>query len=322
MTRSAINALIVDIIAGEPPDRVSPTAWMDRYLSGGRARHARGRGPMRALQSGEPSTMRARATRSDTWSFAEGALLLAGGVALAAASAGLVERLLGTLPKTLRETANGFALKPALSLRPIIGAARRVQYALEDGALENARMLLSRDLVARNTSTLTEEEVAGAVIESLAEKLSSGVVAPLLAYRLGGLPAAYAYRIINSADAMLGSHTPELEWFGKAAARADHAVNFLPARITAALICAAALSARGSAESALRIARRDARKTASPNAGWPTAAMAGALDVRLARVDQFALNAGGYSPIPRDIARACRIALTVSAAAAGAVDLL
>lgn len=299
MNTDAINALIVDIIAGEPPNVAHPTVWMGKLISGGRSR---------------------RKSRRNAASFAEGALVVGAGMAATAVAAMVLDRALRRTPRSVRSTLNGLALKPALSLRPLIEAARKVQYALEDGSLDQARKLLARHLVSRDTTQLAEDEVAGAAIESVAENLSDSVVAPLLAYRAGGFTAAYAYRFINTADAMLGYRTPELEWFGKSAARADDLVNFIPARVTAALICATARTANGSSRHAIRVASRDASRTDSPNAGWPMAAMAGALDVTLTKRGQYVLNADGYTATPRDIARCCRIALAVSALTATLVD--
>ena len=301
MNTGAINALLVDLVAGEPPNGAHPTVWMGKLIAGGRSR---------------------RKSRDNWLSFAEGALVVGGGVFVTAAIASALSRSVNKAPASMQSTLRGLALKPALSLRPLIVAARKVQCALEDGELDRARNLLAYHLVSRDTTPLTADEVAGAAIESVAENLSDSVVAPLLAFRVGGLTAAYAYRFINTADAMLGYRTPELEWFGKAPARADDVANFIPARVTAALICATATAARGSARHAFRTASRDARRTDSPNAGWPMAAMAGALDVRLTKRNQYVLNNNGYTPIPRDIARCCRIALTVSALAATLVDVL
>lgn len=301
MNTSAINALLVDLIAGEPPNEAHPTVWMGKWINGGRSR---------------------RKSRRQHTSFAEGALIVGGGIALTAIAAHLLDRSMRKSSAHTQSALRGLALKPALSLRPLIVAARQVQYALQAGELANARKLLSWHLVSRETSQLSEDEVAGAAIESVAENLSDSVVAPLLAYRAGGLAGAYAYRFINTADAMLGYRTPELEWFGKAAARTDDIANFIPARVTATLICATARSAGGSSRHALRITRRDAHCTDSPNAGWPMAAMAGALDVALTKRGQYALNPKGYSATPHDIARCCRIALTVSAIAATLADVL
>lgn len=300
MNTAAINALLVDLIAGEPPNVAHPTVWMGKWISGGRLR---------------------RKSRRNHTSFAEGALLVGGGIAVTAIAASLLDRSLRRTSNSTRSTLTGLALKPALSLRPLIIAARNVQYALEDGQLAKARQLLARHLVSRDTAQLSEDEVAGAAIESVAENLSDSVVAPLLAFRAGGLTAAYAYRFINTADAMLGYRTPELEWFGKSAARADDIANVIPARITAALICGTAGVANGSSRHAFRTAMRDAQRTDSPNAGWPMAAMAGALDVTLTKRGQYVLNAKGYTATPNDIARCCRVALAVSAIAATLVDV-
>jgi adenosylcobinamide-phosphate synthase len=301
VSRAAIDALITDLIAGELPEHLHPTVFMGKWIARSRSR---------------------RVARTNFASLAEGALVVGSGIAIAAIAAATADKIVRRAPRSARRIARGLALKPALSLRPLIAAARRVQFALDDGELTRARQLLSRDLVSRDTSQLSEDEVAGAAIESVAENLSDSVVAPLLAFRVGGLSAAYAYRFINTADAMLGYHTEELEWFGKSAARADDVVNFIPARITAALICVTAGSASGSPSHAARVALLDAKRTLSPNAGWPMAAMAGALDVCLTKRGQYELNAGGYPPIPRDIARACRIALAVSAVAGVLIDVL
>jgi adenosylcobinamide-phosphate synthase len=116
--------------------------------------------------------------------------------------------------------------------------------------------------------------VAAAALESLAESFNDGVVAPAFWLTVGGLPGLFAYKAVNTADSMIGHKEPRWRSFGWAAARADDALNLAPARLAGALI---ALAGGGG----WRVMLRDARKHASPNAGWPEAAMAGALDVRL-----------------------------------------
>ena len=301
MNTVAISALLVDLIVGEPPKRAHPTVWMGNWISGARQR---------------------RQFRSNPASVAEGAAVVAGGIALAVIAATMLKRVVERAPRASRGALRALALKPAFSMRALVSAAHEIEGALADGNLEEARRLLSWHLVSRDTSRLSEAEVAGAVIESVAENLSDSVVAPLLAYAAGGLPAAYAYRFINTADAMLGYRTPELEWFGKAAARTDDVANIIPARVTAVLICLAAAAGAGSTKRGFRAALRDARLTASPNAGWPMAAMAGALDVRLTKRHHYALNANGGISVPDDITRCCRIALTVAVLAALVVDTL
>jgi adenosylcobinamide-phosphate synthase len=254
------------------------------------------------------------------------------GVAVAAASGALLDTGIACVAFPWKTLLRGVALKPALSLRPLLAAARAVQEALERQDLAEARRLLGYHLVSRDTSDLTASEVAGATIESVAENLNDSVVAPLLAFRLGGLPAAYAYRLINTADAMFGYHTEELEWFGKFAARTDDVVGFLPARLSALLIaCAAPLGTRhplhgatawDAARGALRMAWSDAHHTASPNAGWPMAAMAGALGVRLTKRDVYVLNAPARAPRATDIAHAVRIVAGAAVLIALSLDML
>ncbi len=163
-----------------------------------------------------------------------------------------------------------------------------------------ARARAARDLVSRDTAALDASELSGAAIQSLAENLSDSVVAPLLAYAAGGLPAAAAYRALNTADAMWGYRTPELLHHGRAAARADDAANLIPSRLTALLIAARAPQRR----EALRVALRDHGLAPSPNGGWPMAAMAGGLGVRLVKRGSYAFNAEAPAPAPDDIGRA------------------
>ena len=192
------------------------------------------------------------------------------------------------------------ALSTLLALRGLREAVQGVREALDAGELDAARALAARDLVSRETAELDAGELSGAAIQSLAENLSDSVVAPLLAYAVGGLPAAAAYRALNTADAMWGYRTPELLHRGWASARADDLVNLVPARLTALLIAALAPRPR----EALQVALRDHALAPSPNGGWPMAAMAGGLGVRLVKRDSYAFNAGAPAPTTADIGRA------------------
>src|SRR5262249_26975315 len=133
-----------------------------------------------------------------------------------------------------------FCLKPVFAYRNLRRRVREVGQALAQEDLTLARHLLGWHLVSRNTAALTAEEVGGAAIESLAENLTDSVIAPLLAYGLGGFPAAGGSRFVNTADAMWGYHTVEFEWLGKFAAHLDDLLNWLPSRLTGWLLVAAA----------------------------------------------------------------------------------
>jgi adenosylcobinamide-phosphate synthase len=126
-------------------------------------------------------------------------------------------------------------------------------------------------------------------------------------YSIGGLPLALAYRFANTADAMLGYHTAELEWLGKIPARLDDALNWLPARLSGLLLALAAPAAGGSTQAALQAMRRDAGSTESPNAGYPMSAAAGALDVALEKRGHYRLNAAARCPSAADLGGARRL---------------
>ena len=140
-------------------------------------------------------------------------------------------------------------------------------------------------IVGRDPASLDGAGIARAAIESLAENFSDGVVAPVFWYAVLGLPGMAAYKAINTLDSMVGYRGARYLWFGRAAARLDDAVNWLPARLAGVILCFAAGTKFGDA---LRIVRRDARHHRSPNAGWPEAAIAGGLGLALAGPRHYA----------------------------------
>jgi adenosylcobinamide-phosphate synthase len=153
-------------------------------------------------------------------------------------------------------------------------------------------------LVSRDTAELSADEVRESAIESLAENLNDSVVAPIFWFVLFGLPGAAVYRFANTADAMWGyrgtRHGQCWEWAGKWAARADDVLSWLPARLTALLIVTVTRGVRFGA------LRTEARSTPSPNSGWPMAAMATALGIRLGKPGVYTLNAAGRVPEAAD----------------------
>jgi adenosylcobinamide-phosphate synthase len=168
----------------------------------------------------------------------------------------------------------------ALATRSLLDEARAVIRALEVGDLDLARQRLSR-IVGRDTAHLDATGICRAVIETLAESACDGIVAPLFWLAIGGVPCAMSYKAVNTLDSMIGHRETPYRYFGRAAARLDDAANFLPARLTALAITAAAGLQGLDATGARLIWRRDGDCHASPNAGQSEAAMAGALGVRL-----------------------------------------
>ena len=195
-------------------------------------------------------------------------IAVAVGVALAATS--LPRLVLG--PMTW--IAIGVVAAPGLAIRSLYDHVVPVARALETGNLEAARARVAM-IVGRDVATLDEAGVARAAIESLAESVCDGVVAPLFWLLVAGLPGLWAYKAINTADSLIGHREARWRAFGWAAARTDDVANLIPARISGMLLCLAGLGG-------WRTMVRDARNHASPNAGWPEAAMAGALGLRLA----------------------------------------
>jgi adenosylcobinamide-phosphate synthase len=279
-------AIIMDLVIGEPPNRLHPVVWMGQLIAALR-RWAPRQGHIRAFLYG--GTI----------------VLISGGVV---ASLGvLLQQLLDKLPWLFGGLLEAVILKTCFSWRGLAAAARQVQHALMQQNLPQARHLLGWHLVSRDTTVLSASEISAATIESVAENASDSLVAPLFYYAIGGLPGALLYRLINTADAMLGYRDPEREWLGKIPARLDDLVNVIPARLTAWWIVVAAFLYRRGVRESWRVWRRDAGQTASPNAGHPMSAMAGALGVELVKIGHYRLGDGLKPPVHADIARSIAI---------------
>jgi adenosylcobinamide-phosphate synthase len=232
-----------------------------------------------------------------------GVALLALLVGLSVLLGGAIERLAGQGWGLIAVVAIGTT---GLAQRSLYDHVAAVLGPLARGDLPAARRAVAM-IVGRDTGTLDERGVAVAAIESLAESFCDGVVAPAFWFLVAGLPGLFAAKAINTADSMVGHRTPRLVRFGWASARADDLVNWLPARLSGVLIC---LAGRGG----WRTMWRDAHRHASPNGGWPEAAMAGALERRLGGAVSYdgepaarAVLGAGPLPDAADLARAVRI---------------
>lgn len=201
----------------------------------------------------------------------------------------------------------GLLAWPFVAARSLNDHVKAVGTPLEGGDVEGAREAVS-NIVGRNPETMDTPAMTRAALESLAENASDGVVAPLFWGAIFGLPGIAVYKALNTFDSMIGYRNERYQDFGWAAARLDDLANLIPARLTGLLIAGAATGVR---RTAYRTMMRDARSHRSPNAGWPEAAMAGALGVRLSgpRVydgvesDDPWLNPVAADPRPQDIRR-------------------
>lgn len=281
----AAIALTTDLALGEPPSRLHPVVAIGKTVSF-LERKAPKHGPQAQLLYGIGMAK-----------VAVGAF---------AAAAWAISRLLRGHHPVVQVLVEGFLLKTTFSVKNLFQEARKVQQPLQEGDVIAAREAL-RSLVSRDTSTLDEPLIVSAAVESVAENLADSVVAPLLYYAWGGLPAAVAYRAINTMDAMIGYHG-RYEYLGKTAARLDDAANFLPSRLTALLIVGASALAGADAKGAWCTLLYHRNRTESPNAGWPMSAMAGALGVELEKPGHYRLGEPQKALSPGRIEQALGIA--------------
>lgn len=161
-----------------------------------------------------------------------------------------------------------------LANKNLIAEGKKVFTVLEEQGLDAGRRQLSR-IVGRDTAALTHQQIRIAVLETMSENLSDGVVAPLFYYAIAGVPGIMTYKMINTLDSMIGYRNERYEQFGKCAARLDDMVNFIPARITAGLMVLVSWSRRG-----FHFILQYGNKHKSPNSGYPEAALAGIMDTR------------------------------------------
>jgi adenosylcobinamide-phosphate synthase len=216
-----------------------------------------------------------------------------------------------------------------LANRNLQEEASSVLAALDDANITLARLRLAR-IVGRDTQDLGIQNISRAVIETVAESASDGVVAPLFYMSLGGVPLAMAYKAVNTLDSMIGHADERYFYFGKAAARLDDAANFIPARVTALAIVAASWLSKESFRDAWKVWLRDGSRHKSPNAGQPESAMAGALGVQLGGGNVYdgefipAEPIGEELPAPQssDARRAIRLLNAVALIGLGAGVLL
>jgi adenosylcobinamide-phosphate synthase len=260
-------AYALDWLAGDPEWAPHTVRWMGRLI-----------------QVGE--NLLRELIRTPRAEFLGGLLLSLSLVGAFGAGSWLLLLWLGQLNQLLASVVALYLAVTTLATRSLLDEARAVRRLLRDSDLPGARRQVAR-IVGRDTQELDQSEVTRAVIETLAESASDGVVAPMFYLAIGGAPAALAYKAINTLDSMIGHRDKRYEYFGKFAARLDDAVNFIPARLTAWLFVLTALMLGLDWRGAWRVLNRDGARHKSPNAGRPEAAMAGALSVQLGGTNYY-----------------------------------
>ena len=277
------GAVVLDIALGDPPDIIHPVAWMGRIIG---------------------LVERGGAKLSPAWQFVYGMMMTIFITGLFAVPAYYLVSYLTDLNQVAYIIVAAVLLKLTFSMRGLWSTALKIRRLLRDKKLDKTRFEM-RALVSRDTGSLDESQLASGAVESVAEGICNSVVAPLFYFLLLGVPGALGYRVVNTLDSMVGYHG-KYEYLGKFAARLDDVLNFIPARLAALMIIIASVLKKGFCK-AWNTAFKEHGKTASPNAGWPIAAMAGALGVRLEKEGHYALGENNPRPVRESIGRAVKM---------------
>ena len=271
-------ALVLDFAVGDPRNKFHPTAWLGSLIA-----------------KLTPHTKNSSEN-----------LEKLGGVFIILISSGIVVSLIIFLDIGIKLiTVNyiyiiisvivgGVLLKTTIAIKGMEKHALAVVTALEQNNISSARDNLSM-IVKRNTKNLDKNHVFSGVLESISENTVDGITGPLFYFALFGLPGAFVYRVINTADSMIGYKTDifkNVGWFG---ANCDKILNYIPSRLTGFIMILSAMVLRNNWRKSYEIMIRDGNKTESPNAGYPMAATAGALGVKFEKIDHYSLGDGSIS---------------------------
>lgn len=292
-----VLCLLIDLRLGEPPARWHPVVWIGHYLQWAGERIAPRQAPL------SPRLVAMPPPPAAAWRpFLAGALAWLAGALVVWCLANALQSLCLSMPALLALPLMALCLKPLMAWAMLRDEARAVEAALQQ-SLPAGRERLGW-LVSRDTRALDKADVREATIETVAENLNDSVVAPLFWFVLLGLPGAALYRFANTADAMWGYPGERggrnWQWAGKWAARVDDLLGWLPARLTALLLM------MGARWPQWRRLPAEARRTPSPNGGWPMAAMALRLDCRLGKPGAYCLNPSAAAPDAASLSIALR----------------
>ncbi|SMC25415.1 adenosylcobinamide-phosphate synthase [Desulfacinum hydrothermale DSM 13146] len=313
-----LTAYVADLLLGDPPSWPHPVRWIGRLIEKAEGvfylDSERKSGFSTVLEPDGASDGRLRVLGIAFW------MAVLGAVGAVVTGALLVCHLIHPFPAALLGVWIAYT---CLATRSLYDESAAVARALSAGRLQEARRLLSR-IVSRDTGHLDEEGIWRALVETVSENLSDGVVAPLFYLALAGPVGAVVYKTVNTLDSMVGYNNERYRDFGWFSARMDDLFNYVPARLTAVLLLAAGTLWGLDLRRGWAVLKRDARKHKSPNAGFPEAAVAGLLGVQLGgpgvyfgrAVEKPSLGDPLTVPDERAFRHTTRLLFTVSAAAA------
>ena len=268
-------ALLLDFLVGDPKTKYHPTAWMGKLIA-----------------SLVPFTKSNSAKRELIGGiFLVSITVITICAVLAVLDIGINLLTIDIVTLIISIAIGSILLKTTIAIRGMQKHALAVVDAVEEGDLDSARNHLSM-IVKRDTKNLDKNHILSGVLESVRENTVDGVTGPLFYYAIFGLPGAFVYRAINTIDSMVGYKTSlfkNVGWFG---AKCDTVLNYAPSRLTGLVMILSALVLGYNWKESLYIMRRDSRKLESPNAGFPMAALAGALGARLEKMDYYTIGNG------------------------------
>lgn len=293
------SAFVLDFFLKDPPDRFHPVVYMGHAVS----------------------ILEKRLRRLSLPEGVQGGILAISLIAATWILVFIFIRLCHAAGPVWGNTASILTLYFTFSAAGLEKAAADVRHALEKGDIEKGRKRVQM-IVGRKTESLDESGISGAAVESVGENFVDGFLSPLLFAVLGGPPLAMAYKMVNTLDSMIGYRNDTYIRFGKAAARIDDAANFIPARISVLFIALAAVLLSGAKAGfcSITTAATQGSLQKSPNAGYPEAAFAGALKIRLAGPAEYHgilvqkpyIGSGFPLPVLRDVKRACDLLMLSS----------
>jgi len=267
-------ALALDFSLGDPKNKFHPTAWIGKLIA--------------RLVPFAKNSHRERLT---------GILLVLLVSSIVIALLVLLDVGLSSIPLAdfvvliVSAAIGGLLLKMTIAVRGMEQHAIAVVDAVEKNNLDDARTKLSM-IVKRNTKNLDKNHIMSGVLESVSENTVDGITGPLFYFGLLGIPGSFAYRIINTFDSMIGYRTSLFSNLGWFAAKCDQILNYIPARITGLVMILGAMMLGINWKASYQIMRRDSTKTSSPNAGYPMAALAGALGTKFEKIDHYTIGEG------------------------------
>jgi len=297
-------ALILDFVFGDPKNKYHPTAWIGMLIA-----------KLVPIAKNKDSTVEKL-----------------GGIMIIVITSSIPILLLLSFEYTISLVAidyvsvviymvsGGLLLKTTIAMRGMENHAKKVLMSLDNENLEMARTNLSM-IVKRNTKNLDKNHILSGVLESISENTVDGITGPLFYYAFSGLPGAFVYRVINTADSMIGYKTDIFKNIGWFAASCDTILNYIPSRLTGLIMIVSSAILQNNWKESYRVMIRDGKKTDSPNAGYPMAALAGALETKFEKIDHYNLGDGEITLTNKQVYSAIKIMKLTSILFIGMVSI-